>query len=99
MIQFAMLISNNIVQQINLVDESICRDTDGSINEQLGIAYMEKLYGGDYKWAMSSSDGIFRGKPAMSGDIYDEAQDKFIPGPEPIIIEDNTTTIPDYEVE
>lgn len=99
MIQFAMLVENNVVQQINLVDDSVCLNNDGTINEQLGIDFMKKLYGENSKWVMSSPHGIFRGKPAMSGDIYDEIQDKFVIGPNSTIVEDIEYNTADYEVE
>ena len=71
MAHFAKLNSNNIVEQVIVVNNEEVPD------EATGIAFCKSLFGEDTEWVQTSYNGNFRGTFAGVGMIYDSATDKF----------------------
>lgn len=82
MAHFAQLDSDNIVQQVIVLNNSDCEDDDGNESEAVGIAFCQSLFGADTVWKQTSYNNNMRVKYAGIGDKYDEALDAFI-GPQP----------------
>jgi hypothetical protein len=76
MAHFARLNENNLVEQVVVVDNSIVLH-GGLENEQLGINYLQNIFGIDTKWVQTSYNASFRGKFAGEGDKYNEETDTF----------------------
>jgi hypothetical protein len=93
MAHFAELDSNNIVIRVLVVRNIDITDENGQEQEQLGIAFLQKLFGG--RWIKTSynthknthlENGIpFRGNFAGKNYVYDPFNDVFYPpaGPFP----------------
>jgi len=89
MAYFAKLNSNNIVEKIISVNNAVITDINGIEQEQLGVDFINKLYGTNDVWKKTSyntSKGIhllggvpFRKNYAGIGYTYDEQKDAFIP--------------------
>ena len=83
MAHFAELDSNNVVVQVLVVGNDKLTDKSGQEQEQLGIAFLHKLFGADTRWVQTSYNANFRVKYAGIGDTYDAAADAFISPPAP----------------
>lgn len=82
MAHFAKIDSNNIVEQVIVVNNEVITDSQGSEVEQLGIDFCKSLYGQDTNWVQTSYNSSFRGVYAGIGFTYDSANDIFY-GPQP----------------
>ena len=83
MAHFAQLDENNVVTQVIVVGNRDCADANGVEKESIGIAFCERLFGGN--WKQTSYNGNIRKNYAGIGYTYDAARDAFIPprpGPE-----------------
>ena len=80
MAHFAQLDENNVVTQVIVVGNKDCADANGVEKESIGIAFCERLFGGN--WKQTSYNGNIRKNYAGIGYTYDAARDAFIP-PQP----------------
>jgi hypothetical protein len=80
MAHFAQLDENNVVTQVIVVGNKDCSDANGVEKESIGIAFCERLFGGN--WKQTSYNGTIRKNYAGIGYTYDAARDAFIP-PQP----------------
>ena len=88
MAHFAQLDENNVVTQVIVVGNKDCADANGVEKESIGIAFCERLFGGN--WKQTSYNGNIRKNYAGIGYSYDPARDAFIPpqpGPEWVLNE------------
>ena len=87
MAHFAQLNEENLVTQVIVVANQDTADQDGVENEAIGIAFCQKLLGGNWKQtSYNTIAGIhtkggkpFRKNHAGIGYTYDEDRDAFIP--------------------
>ena len=79
MAHFAKLDSNNVVEQVIVVNNAVLVDSEGNESEQLGIDFCKSLYGQDTTWIQTSYNGNMRARYAGVGMTYDSANDVFIP--------------------
>ena len=79
MAHFAKLDSNNVVEQVIVVNNAVLLDSEGNESEQLGIDFCKSLYGQDTTWIQTSYNGNIRFRYAGLGMTYDSANDVFIP--------------------
>ena len=77
MAHFAEIDNNGKVLRVVVVGNADIVDQTGNENEQVGIAYCQKLFGG--QWIQTSYNGLFRNCFAGIGFKYDELNDVFIP--------------------
>jgi hypothetical protein len=75
MAHFAKVNSNNIVEEVIVINNEVLLDSEGVEQEALGVAFCEELFGGT--WVQTSYKANFRGKYAGAGDIYDPVADVF----------------------
>jgi hypothetical protein len=73
-------IENGLVTQVIVVGNKDTADEHGTEKEEIGIAFCERLFGGD--WKQTSYNGRIRKNYAGIGFIYDSQRDAFIP-PQP----------------
>jgi hypothetical protein len=78
MAHFAQLDFNNIVMQIIVVDDTVLGDATYPSTEQIGITFLQSLFGEHTKWKQTSSTGEFRRMYAFVGGIYREDLDVFV---------------------
>lgn len=81
MAHFAKLNSNNIVEAVNVIDNSVLDDATDLENEQQGIDFCISLWG-DGTYVQTSYNGTFRKEFASIGGTYDTTNEGFIP-PQP----------------
>lgn len=92
MAHFAELDSNNIVQRVLVVNNSDIIDNNGEESEQIGVLFLQKLFGNDTIWKQTSYNNKFRHKYGAIGYTYREDLDAFIsPSPYPSWIFNQTT--------
>ena len=60
MAHFAKLDSNNVVQQVIVVNNDVLLDSDGNESEQIGIDFCKSLYGQEANWVQTSYNNTFR---------------------------------------
>lgn len=91
MAHFAELDANNVVLRVIVVSNNDTADGQtGEEIESIGIAFCQRLFGGD--WKQTSYNGKFRKRYAGIGYTYDAALDAFIPPkPYPSWTLDNAT--------
>lgn len=91
MAHFAELDANNIVLRVIVVSNNDTADGQtGEEIESIGIAFCQRLFGGD--WKQTSYNGKFRKRYAGIGYTYDATLDAFIPPkPYPSWTLDNAT--------
>jgi hypothetical protein len=77
MAHFAELDSNNVVLRVVVIDNKDCCDVNGTEKESIGIAFCEKVFGGN--WKQTSYNGTFRSFFAGIGFTYDSVRDRFVP--------------------
>ena len=70
MAHFAKLDANNTVTQVIVVDNNDIKDNEGNEVESIGIAFCQKLFGGDTNWKQTSYNHKFRGNYAGIGATY-----------------------------
>ena len=70
MAHFAKLDSNNIVEQVIVVNNADITDVTGTEVESIGIAHCQKLYGASTNWKQVSYNNKFRGNYAGVGYTY-----------------------------
>ena len=80
MAHFAQLDGNNVVTQVIVVDNKDCADASGVEKESIGIAFCERLFGGN--WKQTSYNGNKRKNYAGIGYTYNADIDAFVP-PQP----------------
>jgi len=78
MAHFAKLGSGNIVEQVVVVNNEVITDNDGNEQEQLGIDFLNNLYGTNDVWKQTSYNGNIRKNYAGIGFLYDENRDAFM---------------------
>jgi hypothetical protein len=77
MAHFAKLDENNIVTQVIVVDNKDCSTPDGTEIESIGVAFCQRLFGGN--WKQTSYNGSFRKRYAGIGYTYNADLDAFVP--------------------
>tara|TARA_B100000212_G_C27358483_1_gene527034 strand:- start:296 stop:661 length:366 start_codon:yes stop_codon:yes gene_type:complete len=91
MAHFAKLGTGNIVEEVVVVSNQVITDNDGNEKEQLGVDFLNNLYGTRDVWKQTSYNGNFRKNFAGIGYKYDKERDAFIdqkPYPSWILNED-----------
>ena len=93
MATFAKIGAGNIVEQVVSVHNDVITDNDGNEQEQLGVDFLNNLYGSADVWKQTSyntKSGVhklggtpFRKNHASKGMLYDESRDAFIIMPKP----------------
>ena len=93
MATFAKIGAGNIVEQVVSVHNDVITDNDGNEQEQLGVDFLNNLYGSADVWKQTSyntKSGVhklggtpFRKNDASKGMVYDESRDAFIIMPKP----------------
>ena len=79
MAHFCKLGVGNIVEQVVVVNNEVITDNDGNEQEQLGVDFLNNLYGTRDVWKQTSYNGNFRKNYAGKGYTYDQERDAFIP--------------------
>ena len=87
MAHYAQIDSNNIVTQVIVVADADTADAHGNHMESIGIAFCQRLIGGNWKQTSYNTQGgthnnggtPFRGNYAGIGYTYDAQRDAFIP--------------------
>jgi hypothetical protein len=82
MAYFAKLGTGNIVEQVISINNAVITDANGIEQEQLGVDFINNLYGTNDIWKQTSYNKTFRKNYAGIGMIYDQQRDAFI-GPKP----------------
>lgn len=84
MAHFAKLDENNIVINVEVVSNEVILDADSNEVEQLGVDFLNELYGTSDVYKQTSYNGSIRKNYAGNGDTYDATRDAFIePQPYP----------------
>ena len=83
MAHFAKIDDNNIVQQVVVVSNADCFDSNGNESEAVGAAFCQNLFGGGH-WVQTSYNNNIRVRYAGIGYRYDEIRDTFI-APQPYL--------------
>ena len=89
MAHFARISDNNVVTNVIVVGNENITDENGEEREELGVMFLNKIYGMGHNWVQTSyntSCGVhtkggtpFRKNYAGVGMTYDEDRDAFIP--------------------
>ena len=82
MAHFCKLGVGNLVLEVHVVNNEVITDNDGNEQEQLGVDFLNNLYGTRDVWKQTSYNGNFRKNFAGKGYSYDQERDAFIP-PQP----------------
>ena len=77
MSHFAELDENNTVKRVLVVDNEVITK-DGEESEEIGITFLQGLFGEISVWKQTSYNGNFRKNYAGIGHKYDPAKDAFI---------------------
>ena len=77
MAHFAQLDENNVVTQVIVVSNNELLDANGQEREELGVAFCQKLFGGN--WKQTSYNHNFRKRYAGIGYTYNAELDAFVP--------------------
>lgn len=80
MAHYAELDGNNVVLRVIVVDNKDEATPDGTTVESIGIAFCQRLFGGN--WIKTSYNGNIRKRYAGIGDTYNKDLDAFVP-PQP----------------
>lgn len=78
MAHFAEIDSNNIVQQVIVVNNDILLDENGIEQESKGVQFCKETFGEHTNWVQTSYNSSFRGRYAGAGMKYDSVADEFI---------------------
>lgn len=79
MAHFAELDPLNVVLRVLVVSNADITDGNGQEQEQLGVSFLQGLFGAQTRWAQTSYNANFRRKYAGPGDVYDAGRDAFVP--------------------
>ena len=79
MAHFCKLGVGNIVLEVHVVNNEVITDSDGNEQEQLGVDFLNNLYGTRDVWKQTSYNGNIRKNYAGIGFKYDQTRDAFIP--------------------
>ena len=60
MAHFAELDSNNIVLRVLVISNDDCLDNNNNESENVGITFLQNLYGSDTVWKQTSYNGNIR---------------------------------------
>lgn len=82
MAYFAQLDFNNIVMQVVAVDDEVIGEATYPESEQIGIDFLQSLFGDQTKWKQTSPTGEFRRMYAFVSGTYRLDLDIFVP-PQP----------------
>jgi|LakMenE01Jun11ns_1017448.scaffolds.fasta_scaffold9358943_2 hypothetical protein len=77
MAHFAKINSENIVEEVIVVNNDILKNSDGEEVEQLGIEFCQSIFGEDTRWVQTSYNNSFRGRYAGPGFYWDEEKQIF----------------------
>jgi hypothetical protein len=77
MAHFAQLDENNVVTQVIVVSNNELLDANGQEREELGVAFCQKLFGGN--WKQTSYNHNMRVRYAGIGYSYNADLDAFVP--------------------
>ena len=77
MAHFAELDENNVVTRVIVVGNRDTSDANGVEKEHIGVAFCERLYGGN--WKQTSYNGNIRKNYAGIGYSYNSDIDAFVP--------------------
>jgi hypothetical protein len=77
MAHFAQLDENNIVTQVIVVSNNELLDANGIEREEIGVAFCQRLFGGN--WKQTSYNNNFRKRYAGIGYTYNVELDAFVP--------------------
>lgn len=80
MAHYAEIDGNNVVLRVIVVDNKDESTPDGTTVESIGIAFCQRLFGGN--WVKTSYNGNIRKRYAGIGYTYDKDLDAFVP-PQP----------------
>jgi len=78
MAHFAKLGKGNIVEQVVVLNNNVITDANGQEQEQLGVDFLNNMYGTNDVWKQASYNGSFRKNFASIGFKYDQGRDAFI---------------------
>jgi len=78
MAHFCKLGVGDIVEQVVVVNNEVITDNDGNEQEQLGVDFLNNLYGTRDVWKQTSYNGNFRKQYAGVGYTYNASEDIFI---------------------
>ena len=78
MAYFAKLGTGNIIETVISINNTVITDTNGVEQEQLGVDFINKLYGTNDIWKQTSYNRNFRKNFAGIGYSYDQTRDAFI---------------------
>jgi hypothetical protein len=78
MAYFAKLNSNNIVETVISINNSVITDSNGIEQEQLGTDFINQLYNTNDVWKQTSYNNNIRKNYAGIGYTYDQQRDAFI---------------------
>tara|TARA_R100001591_G_scaffold68739_1_gene77611 strand:+ start:164 stop:535 length:372 start_codon:yes stop_codon:yes gene_type:complete len=78
MAHFAKLGKGNIVEQVVVLNNNVVTDANGQEQEQLGVDFLNNMYGTNDVWKQASYNGSFRKNFASIGFKYDQGRDAFI---------------------
>ena len=94
MAHFAQVDETNTVLQVLVVNNTDITNEHGEEVEQLGIAWLQQLFGADTRWIQTSYNNKFRVRYAGIGYTYDPTLDAFlIPQPFPSWVLNETTCL------
>ena len=79
MAYFAKLGTGNIVENVISINNTIITDVNGVEQEQLGVDFINNLYGTNDIWKQTSYNNRIRKNYAGIGYTYDSNRDAFIP--------------------
>ena len=75
---FAKINSDNIVEQVIVVNNEVLENKEFPESEPIGVAFCQSLFGSDTNWVQTSYNANFRGLYAGTGMIYDPVKDEFV---------------------
>jgi len=78
MSHFSELDNNNTVLRVIVVSNDELLDENDDEQEQIGVAFLKKLFGYETNWKQTSYNNNFRFRYASIGMKYDESLDAFI---------------------
>jgi len=80
MAHFAKINSDNIVEQVVVINNEELLDENKEEKEQKGIDFLKNLYSSEknYSWIQTSYNNSFRKNYARIGWIYDTERDAFV---------------------
>ena len=78
MAHFAQINSDNIVQQVIVVNNEVLENKEFPKSEPIGIAFCKSLFGENTNWVQTSYNNNFRKIYAGIGYTYDPVKDEFV---------------------